>query len=79
MSTIRTMINSKALRLLVICIFPLCLAVPALDTAASPADLAAQVNDPLLPSISSIIDPPEIPFPKPPPSYQGTPAMEQTA
>ena len=73
MFTIQKMIGSKSLSLLAVCILPLCLAVPALGTAASPADPAARM--------SSIIDPPEIPFPKPPPPppCQGTTAMEQTA
>ena len=72
MFTIQKMIGSKSLSLLTVCILPLCLAIPALCTAASPANPAARM--------SSIIDPPEIPFPPPPPSLcQGTTAMEQTA
>jgi hypothetical protein len=76
MFTTRKMIDSTSLWLLAVCILPLCLAIPALGAAASPANPAARADDLLLPMISSTIDPPEIPFPKPPPAYQGTTAME---
>lgn len=79
MFTARKMIDSTSLWLLAVCILPLCLAIPALGTAASPANLAARADHLLLPLISSIIDPPEIPLPFPPPLCQGTMAMEQTA
>jgi len=70
MITIRKKIDFKSLSLLAVCILPLCLAVPAQHTAASPAN----------PLLSSIIDPPELPLPIPPPQlYQGTTAMERTA
>jgi hypothetical protein len=70
MITICKKIDSKPL--LAVCALSLCLAIPALCAAASPASPAAR--------LSSIIDPPEIVFPPPPPSlHQGTPAMEQTA
>jgi hypothetical protein len=68
MITIRKMIDSVSLELLAVCILPLCLAIPALCTAASPANPAAPADNLLLPMISSTIDPPEIPFPKPPPA-----------
>ncbi len=82
--SIQKMIESTLPRLFAVCILPLWLAVPALGTAASPANLAAQADDLPLPLISSIVDPPEILIPKPPPlwpppPYQGTTAMEQTA
>ena len=79
MSTMRKMIGSRSLRLLVLGFFLLCLAIPALSTAASPANPAARADDPLLPLISGILDPPEYPIPKPPPACQGTTAMEQMA
>lgn len=83
MFAFRKMIDSGALWLFAVCILPLCLAVPALAAAASPANPAARADDLLLPLISSIIDPPDIFFPKPPPppppAYQGATAMEQTA
>jgi hypothetical protein len=56
-----------SLWLLAVCILPLCLALPALCTAASSADLAARANHPLLASGGFAADPPEIFFPKPPP------------
>lgn len=65
MSKIRMMIDSGSLWMLAICVFSLC-------TAASFANLAAQTGDLLLPSISSIVDPPEVLIPKPPPPAQGT-------
>lgn len=81
MFTIQKTIDFNPLSLLAACILPLCLAVPALGTAASPANPAARAGDLLLPAISSMIDPPEIPFPKPPPPppCQGTTPVEQTA
>lgn len=79
MFTIQKMIGSKAARRLVLCSFLLCPAILALSAAASPADRTARPSGLLPPSISSIIDPPEIPFPKPPPPYRATTAMEQTA
>ena len=80
MSTLRKMNDSRSPRLLVIGFFLLCLAVPAMSTAASPASLAARPDDPLLPLISQIIDPPEIPIPKPPPpACLGPTAIEQMA
>jgi hypothetical protein len=78
MITVRKMIDSVSLELLAVCILPLCLAIPALCTAASPANPAARADHLLLPMISSI-DPPEIPLPFPPPLRQGTMAMERTA
>jgi len=78
MIAIRKMIDSVSLELIAVCILPLCLAVPALYTTASPANPAAPADDLLLPRISSI-DPPEIPLPFPPPLRQGTMAMEQIA
>jgi len=72
MFAIQKMIGSKSHWLLTACILPLCLAIPALCTAASPANPAARM--------SSIIDPPEIPFPMPPPPpCQRAMAMERTA
>ncbi len=79
MSTIRKMIESKSLQMLGVCILPLCLIVPALSAAATPANPAARADGLLRPMISQIIDPPDIPLPKPPPSCPGTTAMEQTA
>jgi len=79
MFTIRKMIDSVSLELIAVCILPLCLAIPALCTAASPANLAAPADNLLPPRISSTIDPPEIPLPFPPPLRQGTMAMERTA
>jgi hypothetical protein len=71
MSTTRKMIDFKSLWLLAACVLPLCLAVPA--------NPAARADDLLLPVISSIVDPPEIILPKPPPAFQGATAMEQAA
>lgn len=79
MFTTRKVIDSTSLWLLAVCILPLCLAIPALGTAASPANPAARADGLLLPLMSSIIDPPEFPFPKPPPPCQGAAALEQTA
>jgi len=79
MITLRKMIAPRSVWLLGVCILLLCLALPALHNAASPANPAARADHLLLPLISSIIDPPEIPFPKPPPACQGTTAMEQMA
>lgn len=90
MFAIQKMIDSGLRWLLTVCILPLCLAVSALGTAASPANPAARAGDLPLPLISSrkVIDPPDIIFPKPPPpppyqmpppSYRGTTAMDQTA
>jgi len=74
MITICKKIDSKSL--FAVCILSLCLAIPTLCTSASPANPGGL----LLPRLSSIIDPPELPFPPPPPSlYQGTTAMGQTA
>ena len=78
MIAIRKMIDSVSLELLAVCILPLCLAIPALGTAASPANPAARADHRLLPRICSV-DPPEIPLPFPPPLRQGTMAMEQVA
>jgi hypothetical protein len=65
MFTNRKMIESKSL--FAVSILSLCLAIPALCTAASPASPGARM--------SSIIDPPEILLPPPPPSlYQGSAA-----
>ena len=66
MITFRKMIDSTSLWLLAVCILPLCLALPALCTRASSADLAAQANHRLLAS-NGRADLPEIFFPKPPP------------
>jgi len=71
MSTMRKMIDSVSLELLAVCILALCLAIPALS--------AARADGPLLPLISSTIDPPEIPLPFPPPLCQGTMARERAA
>ena len=84
MFAIQEMIDSRFPWLFAVCTLLLCLAVPAPGTAASPANPAAQADDLPLPLISDIIDPTEILFPKPtpdlpPPPYQGTMAMEQTA
>jgi hypothetical protein len=79
MFTIQKMIDSVSPWLLTVCVLPLCLAIPAPCAAATSADLAAQADDLLLPMISNIIDPPEIPLPMPPPFHQGATAMEQTA
>lgn len=86
MLAIRKMIGSGFFWLFAGCTLPLCLAVQALGTAASPANPAGRADDLPLPLISSssIIDPPDIIFPKPPPPpppppYQATTAMEQTA
>jgi len=79
MSAIRKMIDSVSLELLAVCILPLCMAIPALCTAASPANPATRADCLLLPLISSAIDPPEIPLPFPPPLRQGTRVMERTA
>ena len=79
MITIQKMIGSGSHWLLV-CILPLCLAVPALCTAASPANPAALANHLRLASYGLVDDPPEIFIPKPfPPPCQGTMAMEQTS
>jgi hypothetical protein len=79
MFAIKKVIVSKSSQMLAACILPLCLVIPALCTAVSPANLATRADDLLLPVISSIIDPPEIPLPPPPPAHQGTTAMEQRA
>jgi hypothetical protein len=67
MITICKKIGSKSL--LAVCILSLCLAAPAHYTAAAPANL---------PLLSGVIDPPEIPFPPPPPCRRVM-AMERTA
>ncbi len=70
MIAIQKMIGSKSL--LAVCILPLCLAVPAQHTAASPANPAARM--------SSIIDPPEFPLPPPPPPvYSANPAARMSS
>ena len=84
MFAIQEMIDSRFPWLFTVCILLLFLAIPALGTAASPANPAARADDLPLPLISSIVDPAEIFFPKPPPPpipppYQGTTAMERTA
>ena len=79
MFTTRKMIDSRSLSLLAVCALALNLAIPALCIAASPANPAARADDLRLPSISSIVDPPEIPLPKPPPAFQGATEMEQAA
>lgn len=71
MFAIQKTIDSKFRRQLAICSLSLCLAIPALCAAVSPAKPVR---------MSGIIDPPELPFPPPPPAHnQGAKAMEQTA
>ncbi|HVR95623.1 MAG TPA: hypothetical protein VMW27_03345 [Thermoanaerobaculia bacterium] len=67
MFNIQKVIDSGFPWLFTVCILPLCLIVPALGTAASSANPSARNDDRLLPSISSLVDQPEILVPKPPP------------
>jgi len=62
MFAIQKMIGSKSL--LAVCILSLCLAIPALCAADSPMNSAVR--------LSGVIDPPEVPFPPPPPSLYPT-------
>ena len=63
---IREMIGSGFPWLFTVCILPLCLAFPALDTRSSAADPAARPDE-TIPAISKTIDQPEVLVPKPPP------------
>ncbi|HKH45564.1 MAG TPA: hypothetical protein VKM72_12945 [Thermoanaerobaculia bacterium] len=69
----RNLIDLKILRLLVLCILPLC----SWGAATSDADLAAQTDGVLLASGGIQITAPEIIFPKPTPPDGAT--TEQTA
>lgn len=73
MSTVRSMIDSKAIRPLVLCILPLCLTLVAVGAAASHADHGLH-----LASGGIIIGSPEIYIPKTPPDQPGT-STEQGA
>jgi hypothetical protein len=66
MFAIQKTIDSRFRRQPAICSLSLCLAIPALCAAAADSPMNAAVR------LSGIIDPPEIPFPPPPPSlYRG--------